>query len=434
MRLYHIFRFTLRNNSSNHLDADQSFNTTIKIFPTQRSANMPKSRRPTWKRYVVWAVLLTIALALVGRFVSNRTATDVQAILQGLPKDIAPGADAASAQKQDVNMVELFEKLSQDLLAKQEDQIKKFEKERKILEKKIQDLKQPATHATLREKLAHMFEYGTSKKFPAFIWQTWPYSDLDDRMDPTLQSFERRWGDKNPGFVHEIINDDTASALIHYMYASIPEVIEAYDALPSVYLKADFFKYLILFARGGVYADIDTDPLQPVPNWIPENVSPREIGLIIGIENDANSPDWRSNYVRRLQFGNWIMQAKPGHPVMREIVAKVTEETLKRRADGELRMNLRNDLNIMSWTGSGIWTDVVFTYFNDYVQSGILSKITWKEFHNLGVPKLVGDVLVFPQFSFDAPEKEEDGKKALQFCRHTGLKSWKAAPKVAGDN
>lgn len=330
----------------------------------------------------------------------------------------------------------MFEKLSHDLLAKQEEQLRKFEKERKILEKKINDLKQPATHSTLREQLAHMFEYGSSQKFPAFVWQTWPYSDLDERMDPALQSYERNWGEKNPGFVHEIINDDTASALVHYMYASIPDVIKAYDSLPSPNLKADFFKYLILLARGGVYADIDTDPLQPVPNWIPENVSPREIGLIIGIENDANSPDWRSNYVRRLQFGNWIIQAKPGHPVVREVVAKVTENTLKRLTEGELRMNLRNDLNIMGWTGSGIWTDVVFTYFNDYVQSGILSKITWKEFHNLAVPKLVGDVLVFPQTSFNAPEKDSkdgDSNKALQFSRHTGMKSWKAAPKVAGD-
>ncbi|SCU97639.1 LANO_0E16534g1_1 [Lachancea nothofagi CBS 11611] len=396
---------------------------------------MVKARRPSSKRYIYVVLPLAILGVWLWRFLNNPGATDLQTILQNLPKEVSQSIDSVSQQKQDATIVEMFEKLSVDLLQKQDEQLRKFEKERRALEKRIQDLRQPATHATLREKLAHMFEYRASQRFPAFVWQTWPYSDTDDRMDSSLQAFERHWGDKNPGFVHEIINDDTASALIHYMYASIPEVLDAYDILPSTNLKADFFKYLILLARGGVYADIDTDPLQPVPNWIPENVSPKEIGLIIGIENDANNPDWKSSFVRRLQFGNWIIQAKPGHPVVREVVARITEITLQRRSDGELRMNLRNDLNIMGWTGSGIWTDVVFTYMNDYVQSGILSKITWKEFHKLDVPKLVGDVLVFPQTSFNAPDKDiKDKNKALHFARHSGLKSWKAAPKVAEEN
>ncbi|SCU92944.1 LADA_0G00474g1_1 [Lachancea dasiensis] len=401
---------------------------------------MGKSRRPSWKRYSFAVVPLVIMVILLWRFLHTTEATDLQALLQNLPREITQSIDKVSHEKQDeASIVAMFDKLSEDLLRKQDDQLRKFEKERRALEKRIQDLRQPSTHATLREKLAHVFEYRASARFPAFIWQTWPYSDMDSRMDPDLKAYERHWGDKNPGFVHEIINDDTASALIHYIYSHVPEVVEAYDLLPSPNLKADFFKYLILLARGGIYADIDTDPLQPVPNWIPENVSPKEIGLIIGIENDASNPDWRSSYVRRLQFGNWIIQAKPGHPVVREVVARITEVTLQRNEDGELRKNLRNDLNIMGWTGSGIWTDVVFTYMNDYVQSGILSKITWKEFHKLTVAKLVGDVLVFPQASFSAPEKGSKPKegiesnKALHFARHSGLKSWKAAPKVGGD-
>lgn len=399
---------------------------------------MAKARRVNWKRYVFGIIPVLVSVIFIWRFLTTSDSNNLQAILQNLPKEISQTLDSASSHKQDDAILEKFEKLTQELLKKQDEQLKTFERERKILEKRIQQLKQPPAHATLREKLAQVFEYGTTKRFPAFIWQTWPYSDLDERMDRTLQSYERSWGDKNPGFVHEIVNDDAVAALVHYLYSGVPEVIEAYDALPSPNLRADFFKYLILLARGGVYADIDTDPLQPVPNWIPENVHPKEIGLIIGIENDAHNPDWRSNYVRRLQFGNWIIQAKPGHPVMREIVAKVTEVTLQHKKDGDLRMNLRNDMNIMKWTGSGIWTDVIFTYFNDYVQSGVLSKITWKEFHDLKVPKLVGDVLVFPQSSFSAPEKDakegEGNNKALHFARHTHMRSWKQAPKVAQDS
>lgn len=208
--------------------------------------------------------------------------------------------------------------------------------------------------------------------------------------------------------------------------------------MPTSILKIDFFKYLILLARGGVWADVDTDLLQPVPNWIPENVSPKEIGLIIGIEHDSKTPDWRSSYLRRLQFGNWVVQAKPGHPVIREMVARVTETTLEKKYADELNMNLRNDLTIMGWTGTGAWTDVIFTYFNDYVQSGVLDKITWKHFHNLKVPKLVGDILVFPEVSFNAPQADSDTdskqltNSALHFATHTKMKSWKNQQKLRG--
>ncbi|AET39076.1 alpha-1,6-mannosyltransferase Ecym_3615 [Eremothecium cymbalariae DBVPG len=389
---------------------------------------MTKKNSNNWRRYLFLAIPIIMGSLLLLRFVSRSNPTDLQTLLQSLPKELTQSLDRSHSKGDKI--MEKFERFSEELLKKQEDQIRRLDRERKVLEKKIQELKQPSSHATLRERLAAMYEYGTTKKFPAYIWQTWPYSDLDDRMQENLRTYERYWGAKNPGFVHEIVNDDTASVLVHYLYASIPEVITAYEKLPTKILQVDFFKYLILLARGGVYADIDTNPYQPVPNWIPENVAPKEIGLIIGIEHDAKRPDWRSNYLRRLQFGTWVIQAKPGHPIIREVVAKITEETLSRMERNDLKLNARNDLNIMGWTGSGIWTDVVFTYFNDYVQSGILKKITWKEFHNINIPKLVGDVLVLPQFSFSAPTSQDSSSaesKMLQFVSHEGMKSWKVA-------
>lgn len=382
------------------------------------------------KRWVLLAVPALVVLTVVVRFLNNSNASDLQKLLQNLPKEISQSINsAASNQKGDADLMEQFEALANDIKRKQEDQVKQFEKQRLKLEKQIQELKQIPEQATLREKLVFAFKYDTKKKFPAYIWQVKANfdSDLEDIRDR-----ERSWDDKNPGFVHEITNEDMCETLVRHFYSAVPEVIEAYAALPSTVLKVDYFKYLVLLARGGVFADMDTNPLQPVPNWIPEEIEPRKIGIIVGIEHDAESPDWRSRYVRRLQFGTWIIQAKPGHPIIREVVAKITEGTLQRKKDGELNINLRNDKNIMAWTGSGLWTDVIFTYFNDYMRSGILEKITWKEFHKLETPKLLSDVLVFPWFSFNAPTdaRNDDPHNPLYFTTHKGRKSWKAAPKV----
>lgn len=395
---------------------------------------MAKAKKGVFfKRWLLLVVPAVVALTLVVRFLNNSKASDLQNLLQNLPKEISQSINsAASSQKSDADLMQQFEQLANEIRRKQEEQSKQYEKQRLKLEKQIQELQQIPEKATLREKLVYAFRYDTKSKFPAYIWQVKANfeSDLEDILDR-----ERNWDDKNPGFVHEITNEDMAETLVRHFYSGIPEVVEAYLALPSTVLKVDFFKYLVLLARGGVFADMDTNPLQPVPNWIPEEIEPHKIGIIVGIEHDATSPDWRSRYVRRLQFGTWIIQAKPGHPIIREVVAKITEVTLQRKKEGALNVNLRNDLNIMSWTGSGLWTDVIFTYFNDYMRSGILRKVTWKEFHELKEPKLLSDVLVFPQFSFNAPDevKNDDPNKPLYFTTHKGRKSWKTAPKVEGN-
>lgn len=363
------------------------------------------------------------------RFLNNSKASDLQKILQNLPKEISQNINmATSNQKQDQTVLDQFEELAEELKQRQDEQTKQFAKQRRILEKKINELKPPLVDATLREKLAYTFDYDNSRRFPAFIWQVW----ANDASHLDIMEKKKIWDEHNPGFVHEILNDDLAKALIYHYYSTIPEVLEAYEALPSRILRVDFFKYLILLARGGIYADVDTVPIQPIPNWIPEAVNLGKIGIIMGVEHDAQTPDWRSKYVRRLQFGTWIIQCKKGHPILREIVAQITEMTLKKKEEQQLDINVRNDLNVMSWTGSALWTDVVFTYFNDYMKSGLNAKITWKKFHNMILPKLMSDVLIFPEFSFNAPLEfdKTDLKKNMYLVHHEGNKFWKTAPKV----
>lgn len=307
------------------------------------------------------------------------------------------------------DQMELSQKLdeiAEKLLEQQEKRLSQLEEDKNKLERQLNELKKPSPDLTLREKLAFVYPYDQNQKFPAYIWQTWKYGLNDNKFGKEYKRGEEQWALKNPGFVHELFNDDTSNAIIRYLYMGIPEVVKVYNALPHVILRVDFFRYLILFAKGGVYADVDTSPIQPIPNWIPENVDPSELGMIIGIESDPVDKDWRKYYTRRLQFANWVLQAKPGHPILREIIAAITDTTLEKMRNGELRIRDENDdeflLDVMNWTGDGLLTDVIFRYFNDYVLSGIFSQVTWKDFTQMDVPKLVSDVLVLPVNSFSA--------------------------------
>ncbi|EME45553.1 glycosyltransferase family 32 protein [Dothistroma septosporum NZE10] len=257
----------------------------------------------------------------------------------------------------------------------------------------------------LRQQLAYTFPYDAESRFPAYIWQTWKYAPSSGEFQEEWRPAEASWTELHPSFVHEVITDSVAVHLIRHFYASIPEVQEAYNALPAAVLKADFFRYLILLARGGIYTDIDTTALKSAVEWVPADVPRSSYGLVVGIEADPDRPDWHDWYSRRIQFCQWTIQAKPGHPVLVDIVATITEETLRRKRAGELDSKHMKSVmkNVVELTGPALWTDTIFKFFNnpDYFDmSTSKGNITWQQFAGITQAKKVGDVVVLPITSF----------------------------------
>jgi alpha 1,6-mannosyltransferase len=274
---------------------------------------------------------------------------------------------------------------------------------------------------SLEENLAYQFPYDLETKFPAFIWQTWKYTPASPEFGDLFRQAEASWTEKHPGFVHEVITDLVALHLMRYLYASVPEVLEAYEAMPLPILKADFFRYLILLARGGIYSDIDTHALKSAIDWIPGGVPHESVGLVLGIEADPDREDWEDWYSRRIQFCQWTIQAKAGHPVLREIVTHITRETLARKKTGTLTIS---DDKVVEFTGPAVWTDIIFDYFNDpkyFDMKGSTNNITWKDFTGMTAPKKVGDVVILPITSFSPGVQNmgsQDYDHPMAFVKH----------------
>ncbi|TPX10588.1 uncharacterized protein E0L32_008474 [Thyridium curvatum] len=280
---------------------------------------------------------------------------------------------------------------------------------------------------SLYEKLAYQYPYDVSSKFPAYIWQTWKWTPANGEFQ--FREQEATWTEQHPGFTHEVITDNVAVHLLRLLYASVPEVLDAYHALPLPVLKADFFRYLILLARGGIYSDIDTYAIRSALEWIPESVPRESVGLVIGIEADPDRPDWKDWYSRRIQFCQWTIQAKPGHPVLREIVARLTSEILRRKRSGEL--SRVQDKNVIEFTGPAVWTDIIFEYFNDeryFDMATSKGAIDYRNFTGMTMPKRVGDVIVLPITSF-SPGVNTMGAKdyddPMAFVKHDFEGTWK---------
>lgn len=105
-----------------------------------------------------------------------------------------------------------------------------------------------------------------NKPFPSKIWQSWK----DDSEDPTDRTvgFPRQWRVVNPDWRYERITDANNDAYVRdHFDTPIPDV---FTALQDPILKADFLRYLILLREGGVWADIDVYPHQPISQWVPK--------------------------------------------------------------------------------------------------------------------------------------------------------------------
>ncbi|EKD14328.1 uncharacterized protein L3040_008320 [Drepanopeziza brunnea f. sp. 'multigermtubi'] len=292
-----------------------------------------------------------------------------------------------------------------------------------------QQILKDMSQASLSERLAYQFPYDVETKFPAYIWQTWKYTPASADFGENFRPAEASWTEKHPGFIHEVITDQVAVHLLRHLYASVPEVLEAYAALPLPVLKADFFRYLILLARGGIYSDIDTHALKSASEWLPESVPRQAIGLVIGIEADPDREDWADWYSRRIQFCQWTIQAKPGHPVLRSIVANITQETLKKQKLGTLK-GLK-DTQVIEFTGPAVWTDIIFDFMNDkkyFDMSNSKQNITWREFTGMTAARRVGDIMVLPITSF-SPGVEQMGAQdyddPMAFVKHEFEGTWK---------
>lgn len=290
-------------------------------------------------------------------------------------------------------------------------------------QKSLQDL----SKMTLYDKLAYQYPYDVETKFPAYIWQTWKFTPANGEF--TFRDQEATWTEQHPGFIHEVITDQVAVHLLRLLYASVPEVLEAYESLPLPVLKADFFRYLILLARGGIYSDIDTYAIRSATEWIPDSVPHEAVGLVIGIEADPDRPDWKDWYSRRIQFCQWTIQSKPGHPVLREVVTRITKDTLERKRKGQLKSVV--DKNVIEYTGPALWTDVIMEYFNDdryFDMEHSSGAIDYKNFTGMDTPKRVGDVIVLPITSF-SPGVQQMGAKdyddPMAFVKHDFEGTWK---------
>lgn len=229
--------------------------------------------------------------------------------------------------------------------------------------------------------------------------------------------------DLNPKAEYEFVTDDKGDEWVARVFAHNATVVQTYLNLTIPILKADFLRYLLLFADGGVYLDLDVTCHVPIRDWVPQEHR-SNASLVVGWEFDVG---WGEAIVR--EFATWTIIAQPQSPHLWSLVLDIVDFLNARRLEAGVD-------SIADLTSAMIGDVVDATGPRRFTQSILMSlgkslgeqgPVDVKTIKNLQEPKLVGDVLILPGFSFAADSNHwpPDWVLTPPLVTHHGLGSWK---------
>lgn len=136
---------------------------------------------------------------------------------------------------------------------------------------------------------------------PRLLSQTWKSTSL-----PTGAARLRdTWIERNPDIECRLFDDEASRAVVAEV---VPDHIEAYDALPHPVMRADIFRYAVIYRDGGLYADVDMECLKPVSPLF------ARVGCLLAVEAHLTARRaGELGYPASFQIANCVFAAVPRH-------------------------------------------------------------------------------------------------------------------------
>lgn len=249
--------------------------------------------------------------------------------------------------------------------------------------------------------------------FPKKVWQTWKTDPLQfEERDSTTA---RTWMLKNPNFRYEVLTDDNDMGYVEYHFGpgglNRLDIVEMYRSITATIIKADLLRYMVMYAEGGVYADIDVEALKPVSRFIPDHrYDENDIDMVIGIEIDQ--PDFQDHPIlgkKSRSFCQWTFMARPGLPVMLQLIENIMGwlHGLAKEQNVPISEVVIDFDQVISGTGPSAFTEAIIRQMNLDRPAGT-PEITWGDFHDLDESKIVSRVLVLDVEAFAAGQGHSD--------------------------
>ena len=247
------------------------------------------------------------------------------------------------------------------------------------------------------------------KSIPQKIWQTWhtPATSLADEDRDRVTT----WHEKNPHYQYELVTDRGAETFVRNHFATDPLVRDVFLNLTDAILRADFLRYLLLLAEGGVYADLDVECKEPIDTWVPLTFQGKA-NVVLGIEVDRKpvENDVKLYYDHREYIWgitNWTLMAKRGHPLLRFVAETVANNLLNVASkQGKTLSTMQLSYKeVIDATGPRAFTEAFLAYASETTGT----QVTYLNATMLEESKLIDDVLLLPIRAFSMSEASRSG-------------------------
>lgn len=173
-------------------------------------------------------------------------------------------------------------------------------------------------------------------RYPRNIWQTCASVDA---LPEDYHSNRDSWIALNPEWTLHLLDDQ---AIRDWFAEHLPGLLPIFDSFPVGVMKADLWRYAVLYVHGGIYCDTDTICTEPVTSWLPEDSSG---GVCFCCEEGTPF------------FCQWTIASPPGHELLRRVIDLAIDRI---EADGGF--DLEREEPVHYYTGPEIWTAAIKEY------------------------------------------------------------------------
>ncbi|CAM4262207.1 Glycosyltransferase sugar-binding region containing DXD motif-containing protein [Pedobacter westerhofensis] len=135
---------------------------------------------------------------------------------------------------------------------------------------------------------------------PKIIHQTFKSSKLPFLTRWHISGFRK----KNPEYAYEFYDDARIAVFLQEEFGA--EVFELYSRLNIGAAKADFFRYAVLYKKGGIYVDIDSG----INSRLDDFIRADDVAVITR-EGDPTL------------YAQWALIYSPGHPFLEKTIEMV---------------------------------------------------------------------------------------------------------------
>ncbi|KAH6646642.1 initiation-specific alpha-1,6-mannosyltransferase [Truncatella angustata] len=254
----------------------------------------------------------------------------------------------------------------------------------------------------------------TPDTIPKKLWYKLGPNGLSEQL--------RRYSDScitmNPTFRHEFMTDSSGDDFVKDKFgASRPDIVDSFLAISVPIIKADLLRYLVLYEYGGVWNDLDVSCEVPITEWIPNRYN-GNASVVVGLEFDVDI------WVR--QFASWTIMAKQKSPHLLTVVEDCLEYLAQKAKEynvgiHDLKLNMIDD--IVDVSGPRRLTRGVLKSLSKKLNEEIGNN----EISHVSEPRLIGDLLVLPDFAFANSMNQQygDKKSGQVLITHHYAGSWK---------